>query len=105
LFSSLNSSPLSKLLYEIIFASAIDFFYTKAGDGLFDFTNGQRPDLTPGNVERVLNRIRRELDPDFGQRMIYCKPGYGYIPFDRPSYNNMLKGIAPKPSSRVLKIY
>ena len=83
----------------------MNFCITKAGGGFFDFTNGQRPDLTPGNVEGGLNRIRRELGPDFGQRMIYYKEGYGYIPFDRPSYNNMIKGIAPSPSSKFVKIY
>jgi hypothetical protein len=85
------------------FAFLHEYLHTKPGGG---FTDGPEEDQmnSPGPVETILNKIRRELGSEFGERMIYFRPGYGFIPFDEESYGDMLKGKIPTSNSKFLKI-
>ena len=83
------------------FAFLHELFHTKPGGGL---TDGGKPETEPGPVERILNEIRRQLGPEFGQRLYYFRPGSGFIPFDEEALKKINEKAVPGPGTRRLEI-
>jgi hypothetical protein len=66
------SSDLNPLTSGIGMTFLHELGHTPVGGGLHDpVGQGLSSDLFPGQVENRLNKIRRELGNDFGERMVY----------------------------------
>jgi hypothetical protein len=46
----------------------------------------------PGSTEDILNKMRRELGPEFGERLYYYRPGSNFIPFDNSALQDINNG-------------
>jgi hypothetical protein len=57
-------------------------------------TDGNQTFGTPGPIEDQMNAIRRELGPDYGQRLSYVglpDAGKAYPPFNQMALSNLSK--------------
>ena len=85
------------------FAFLHEFFHTTPGGRLTDGPKEEQGTM-PGATEQLLNKIRRELGQEFGERLFYYLEGASHIPFDKESYKAIMEGRVPDPKSKYLII-
>lgn len=101
-FEQGTSSDLSKKAY----GYGINFFHelghTKVAGRMEDWADGN-PDVLGSNVKNM-NKIRKQLGEEYGQRVIYggkhlkSDPGYMYQPFSNRALKRLNKGKHPERS-------